>query len=166
MGIKMAPNYANIFMGRLEDRILQSADLKPTLWVRYIDDIFMLWPHGPISLKSFLDHINNFHSTIKFSSSHSSEQIHFLDVMIHLKGNRLITNLYKKPTDRKQYLHYKSCHSNWKKLSPQHSKRGIPYSQLLRIKRICSEEHDFTSNSSELMKSFLSRGYPRQVLEL
>src|SRR5215813_2514280 len=158
MGTKMAPNYANIFMGHLENRILECTELKPILWLRYIDDIFMLWPHGLTSLNNFLDHINNFHPTIKFTHSYSSNQIHFLDVSVHLDINKLTTKLYKKPTDRKQYLHFKSCH-------PKHSKRGIPYAQLLRIKRICSKEQDFISDSTELMKSFSQRGYPKHILD-
>ena len=46
MGTKMAPSYANIFMGRLERRLLQSVILKPFSWLRFIDDIDMKWTHG------------------------------------------------------------------------------------------------------------------------
>ena len=46
MGTKMAPSYANIFMGRLERRLLQSVILKPFSWLRFIDDIDMEWTHG------------------------------------------------------------------------------------------------------------------------
>ena len=46
MGTKMAPSYANIFIGRLERRLLQSVILKPFSWLRFIDDIDMKWTHG------------------------------------------------------------------------------------------------------------------------
>ena len=46
MGTKMAPSYANIFMGRLERLLLQSVILKPFSWLRFIDDIDMKWTHG------------------------------------------------------------------------------------------------------------------------
>ena len=42
MGTKLAPAYANIFMGRLEHRILSHASLKPTFYKHFIDDILML----------------------------------------------------------------------------------------------------------------------------
>jgi hypothetical protein len=34
MGTKMAPSYANIFMGKLEKLIIQSAPHKPLSWLR------------------------------------------------------------------------------------------------------------------------------------
>ena len=49
MGTLMAVNFANVFMGRSERRMLQDYeriyDRKPTAWLRYIDDILFLW-HG------------------------------------------------------------------------------------------------------------------------
>ena len=41
MGTKMAPAYANIFMGRLEGQLLRSISLKPFSWFRFIDDVDM-----------------------------------------------------------------------------------------------------------------------------
>ena len=39
MGTKVAPSYANIFMGRLETTLLRAAPFKPFSWLRFIDDI-------------------------------------------------------------------------------------------------------------------------------
>ena len=49
----MAPPYAIIFMGDLEEKFLKDCDKKPLAWWRSIDDIFMLWQHGEKELKSF-----------------------------------------------------------------------------------------------------------------
>ena len=46
MGTRMAPLYANIFMGILETRNMNDVLHKPSIWWRFIDDIFMVWPHG------------------------------------------------------------------------------------------------------------------------
>ena len=54
MGTKMAPSYANILLGRLERRLLQSSILKPFSWLRFIDDIDMKWTHGRETLEAFL----------------------------------------------------------------------------------------------------------------
>ena len=46
MGTRMAPSYANIFMGNLERQILDNVNDKPHVWWRYIDGVFMIWPFG------------------------------------------------------------------------------------------------------------------------
>ena len=39
---RIAPSYANLFMGHLEQEFLNSEPYKPSLWLRFIDDIFLL----------------------------------------------------------------------------------------------------------------------------
>ena len=46
MGTKLAPSFANIFMGWFEDYFVYTYKNQPLIWKRYIDDIFMIWPHG------------------------------------------------------------------------------------------------------------------------
>ena len=48
MGTRLAPSYANIFMGDLEERLLDKYEKTPYLWVRFIDDIFAIWTHSLI----------------------------------------------------------------------------------------------------------------------
>jgi hypothetical protein len=43
MGTKMAPSYANIFMGRPERRLLDYSPTKPLSWLRFLDEIEMNW---------------------------------------------------------------------------------------------------------------------------
>ena len=42
MGTKMAVAFANIFMADIETQIVSQSVVKPTVWKRYIDDIFSL----------------------------------------------------------------------------------------------------------------------------
>ena len=42
MGTCMAPSYANLFMGALEEKMLETSPEKPIFWLRYIDDIFFI----------------------------------------------------------------------------------------------------------------------------
>ena len=46
MGARIAPPYANLFMGKLEQEFLRIQDKIPQVWSRYIDDIFALWDQG------------------------------------------------------------------------------------------------------------------------
>ena len=50
MGTRMAPSYANLFMGKLEREFLRTQNKLPLVWWRYIDDIFAIWTHGEPSL--------------------------------------------------------------------------------------------------------------------
>ena len=152
MGTRMAPSYANIFMAKLETELLQSVSKRPMVWWRYIDDVFAIWPHDEESLQVFLNELNLFHSTIKFTAEWSRESVTFLDTRVIREGNRLITDLYTKPTDTHQYLHRHSCH-------PPHCKTSIAYSQALRIRRICSKESDYERRVGELKTYLVARGY-------
>jgi len=42
MGNRMAPAYANLFMGEYEREALQNYTEKRHLWFRYVDDILMV----------------------------------------------------------------------------------------------------------------------------
>ena len=159
MGTRMAPSYANIFMGMLEKTILENAIYKPTVWWRYIDDVFTIWPHGEECFKQFVSQINNIHSSIKFTAEWSYESVSFLDVSVIInKEGRIITDLYTKPTDTHQYLHRQSCR-------PRHCKSTIPYSQSLRLRRICSGDHDYLTRTKELKTYLQDRGYEGTELQ-
>ena len=82
------------------------------------DDIFTIWPHSEESLMVFLNEINSFHSTIRFTKEWSWESVTFLDTKVIGDRNQLVTDLYTKPMDIHQYLHRHSCH-------PFHCKMGI-----------------------------------------
>ncbi|CAN7950103.1 unnamed protein product [Ixodes hexagonus] len=67
MGTKIGPNYANIFMGQLESNFLSDCALKPLVYKRYIDDIFLIWSNGETELINFISSFNKVHPNIKFS---------------------------------------------------------------------------------------------------
>ena len=52
MGTKLAPAYANVFMGRLEHSIISHASFKPTFYRCFIDDTLMLWLQSELELKN------------------------------------------------------------------------------------------------------------------
>ena len=133
MGTICAPSYANIFMSEFEEKhIYPLIKNKSVIYLRYIDDIFMVWIKSESELRHFMNEINQKHQSIKFDFKFSKESIEFLDTLVYIDSkNRLQTTLYKKPTDCQNYLHAKSAH-------PFSLKKSIPYSQALRIKRICS----------------------------
>ena len=157
MGTKMAPAYANIYMDAIETSFLSSSPLKPSIYFRYIDGIFLIWPNGNDSLTHFLEHANNIHQNIKFTHECSKSTLPFLNVSVQIAQNKISTTLHKKPTDSHGYLHYNSCHQ-------VHIKNSIIYSQFLRYKRICTRNTDFIDHSRELTTYLLHKAYPIKVI--
>ena len=122
-GTCMAPSYANLFMSKFEQQAIDNSLLKPFIWWRFINDIFMIWTHGEEHLKSFIGFLNSIHHSIKFTHEYSNslhQTLPFLDVQVHLINNHIETDLHTKPTDKHQYLLKTSCHLNHTK-KPSHS---------------------------------------------
>ena len=102
------------------------------IWWRYIENIFFIWEHGEESLEKFINQLNSFHPTVKFTDEYSKEIINFLNVNIRLVEGELMTDLFVKPNDTPEFLDPSSSH-------PYHPKKRIPYSLALRLNRICSD---------------------------
>ena len=131
---------------------------KSILYLRYIDDIFFLWNGTVQELKHFIKEINDVHQTIKFDIKFSNTEIHFLDTTVSITPDgKIKTSLYQKPTDRHNLLHQKSYH-------PSSTKKSLPYSQALRIRRICTDTVDYESARNALREQFKSRGYSETTL--
>ena len=65
--------------------------------------------------------------------------------------------MFKKETDRNQYLLTSSCH-------PAHINQNIPYSLALRIVRICTDPEDRDNRFAELRSMLLERDYKARVI--
>ena len=134
----------------IERAILSKVKKKPSVWWRYIDDIFFIWEHGE-------DDINSFHPTIKFTGDWSKEKVNFLDAEVTLKNSVLSTDLFIKPTDTHQFLDPTSCHH-------YDSKKSTPYSQTLRLNRICSDNSNFDKRCNELESWLFEKGYSEKMV--
>ena len=145
-------------MVEVEEMFLETQSKKSLIWLRYIDDIFFIWTHGEQELERFLKDLNNFTPNLSFTHEASKNCIPFLDLKVKLIDGKLETDLYMKPTDRHQYLHYLSSH-------PEHTKRSIVYSQTLRVNRLCSLEKDFNYHKLNMKEWFIKRGYPESVID-
>ena len=119
----------------------------------------MIWTAGQQSLQEFISHLNSCHDSIKFTAEISTKSVNFLDTTIYLKPTgSLEVDLYTKPTDSHNYLLFTSAH-------PQHCKISLPYSQFLRVRRICSTIENYDKHSMIMAKHFKRRGYPQDIIE-
>ena len=70
----------------------------------------------------------------------------------------LQTTIYSKQPDRQNYLDVRSE-------LPKLLKDSIPYSQALRIKRICSSQQEFLRHTTKIINQFQKRGNNRSLIE-
>ena len=101
-------------------------------------------------LSSFVEYINSYHQTIKFTTEKSRDSVSYSDISVSRKGPALETDLYCKSTDTHQYLQKSSCH-------PWHVKKATLYGQALRFRRIFSHEKKFRMRSEELVGWLVDR---------
>ena len=150
MGTRVAPSYTNLFMARLEEKLLADSEYTLPLYLRYIDDIFLIFPYSEQDLTKFMTYMNNAHPTIKFTEEHSRSEIVFLDTIVKRLDENLYKDLYTKPTDTHSYLHFTSSH-------PKHTRHNGPYGQFLRLRRNCHFDDDFNRHADSMTQHYLKR---------
>ena len=90
MGTKMGPNYANLFVGYVEEQIFNQFDgPKPELFGRYIDDCLGATSCTKEELERFIGFVNSFHPALKFSWEISEASVNFLDINISVQDKKL-----------------------------------------------------------------------------
>jgi hypothetical protein len=126
---------------------------------RFIDDLFIILEIPPDQqLDAWLNKAFQ-HEYLKFTFEHNLKTINFLDVQVSLdQDNEISTELYHKPISKHQYVHFKSNH-------PKHLLKSLPYSALLRIKRIHSNADTLNNALLAQLSKFRTRGYPESVLQ-
>ena len=95
---------------------------------------------------------------VKFTFEYSTEKVEFLDLEIRIENGRFETNLYVKPTNKQLFLDYFSNH-------PEHCKKGIAYSQALRVIERCSTSEDTKDNLDKLETKLTERNYPPNLVK-
>jgi hypothetical protein len=174
MGVHPAPSYANIYLAKIDEQIRQlNHGGNLLMFKRFLDDLFQIFVGTTKQLHQFFKEINQIHPTMKFTMSHTSvdsependrcdceakKSIPFLDTSCSIENGRIETDLFKKETDKNQYLLTSSCH-------PIGCTKNIPYSLGLRIVRICSNEQSRDKRLAELKDMLLARKYPERLVD-
>ena len=117
-------------MDKTETDFLKMQEFQPFAWLRYLDDIFFIWMHGELELKTFMERLNNFLWNLQFTYESSKKRVTFLDLNVSLQNGSITIDLHNKSTDCHQYLHCSFSH-------PYHIKNSIIYSQTSRLSNIC-----------------------------
>ena len=94
IGTISVPAYTNIFMAQVEAKhIYPYIHGKALLFLRYIDDIFMIWNGTTEELIFFIDDLNK-KRNIKFDYEISTKQIELLETIVYRDNNTKFRRQY------------------------------------------------------------------------
>ena len=114
-GTKMAPLYATLVLGYLEESMYDQVkrlfeDMIGSYirdnWFRYLDDCLINWIFGEDDLRQFHTLMSSLDPNIQFTIEQSAKQLAFLDILIKKDNDRLFTDIHYKATDTRHYLNY------------------------------------------------------------
>ena len=160
MGTKAAVNCANLGLGYLEVRAFDELPkYYPSDFVtyfienyfRFLDDVDYSWLED-FDPNPFQSLFNDLDANIQYIFSDLSKECEFLDVRKKVVGYDIELDVFRKPTDSFNFLHFDSCH-------PSHTRNNIALSLAKRIVRITSHNRDIRLD--ELMNNLIIRGHPK-----
>jgi hypothetical protein len=139
------------------EKELQKSSLFPRIWIRYVDDIFVVVKSRFV--QRTLNFLNNQHSSIKFTHEMEEDsQLPFLDVLVMRNEDKINLKIYRKPTSTNRFISSKSFHSF------QH-KNAAFNSMAHRLTHVPMDEENYTEKRNNISKLGSENGYGRQIIE-
>ncbi|XP_076031985.1 uncharacterized protein LOC143019893 [Oratosquilla oratoria] len=143
-------------MQRYEEEVLVDAPPSLKLWVRCVDDVFVVMRKG--EAEPFLDLLNGKNEAIQFEiEKEENERLPFPDIMVKRNGATLTTRIYTKGTHTNRLLDYNRCH-------PVAHKRSVVKTLWSRVEKVCSTDDSWREERSHFKKVFRDNGYPNSVV--
>jgi hypothetical protein len=156
MGSPLGPTFANAYMANLEEKVLSSCDFKPSIYLRYVDDIFVV-AKDETELEALRVSLEN-ESVLKFTREIGNNKLPFLDVDITVNNDRIETSVYVKRTNSGECLNFNSqC--------PDKYKRGVVFTLINRAYKICSDWEKFNQEVTRLKQVLTNNNYPMELVE-
>jgi len=158
MGMCISVYFANCYMWDVTRRIRENPPEGTITFLRYIDDILVIQADGNrATVEAIFDSITD--ENTRYTIDPPAREGNFLDMNIHFSPEgKLETKPYSKPTATTTFLHYSSNH-------PTSCKDSIPYSQLIRLRRITTRTEHFIIAADRIIEALRNRGYPRALLQ-
>ena len=156
MGSPLSPVLTNIYIEYFKEMALGSTSLKPSMWLRYVDETFVLWPHQE-DVQALLDHMNSVQPSIQFTmEKEQNNKLPFLDVLIAHTEQGFRSSVYCKPTFTGQYLNFNSHH-------PFNAKKGIVCCLQHQTKAINSDMDTYQEEMISLRHNLHRNNYPECI---
>ena len=157
IGSPLGPTFANFFMAEVENRALENVNIVPSLYGRYIDDIFVICEEDELLLlKDEMTLISGLRFTIEKSTDN---KLPFLNVLVERSGNTVKSSVFRKPTDVGRCLNALSeC--------PDRYKVSVIKGFLFRAKKLCSDRTAFSTELNRSKKILVNNGYSNRLIDI
>jgi hypothetical protein len=155
MGSPISGLVAEAVLQNLEKQVFNT--LKPKLWLRYVDDTFVILKKD--SLSDFHNLINSIFTDIQFTCEEAQNDcLPFLDVLINrLPCGSLQTSVYRKDINADVILNYSSNH-------PISHKRSCVKTLFKRAHTHSSDQNLLKIELEYLYQTFEDNGYPKKFI--
>ena len=121
----------------------------------------MAWRHGKDSLEKFVEHFNTHHPNIRFTwdyTSNNGTPVSFMDLSVIIRENRLIHELYRKPSDSGVNLNFDSQ-------IPNGVKMAVATEQFRRANELSSSPNACKRSLDEIKMLLADNSVPEYAIE-
>ncbi|BHF84376.1 hypothetical protein SprV_0902752700 [Sparganum proliferum] len=155
MGSPLSRLIAEAVLQRLERLVFSS--YSPKFWARYVDDTFVIIKRSDV--QDFKALLNSIFPDIQFTMEEEVDnRLPFLDVQVtKLSDGNIKTTVYRKATNTRRILHFRSNH-------PVGHKRSCVRTLFQRAQTHCSDDDDRKKEVKYLRALFEANGYPKSFI--
>ena len=157
MGSPLGPTFANFYMGDLENKILPNLERPPTIYCRYVDDIFV-----QVNNIQDLEIIQNelkSNSVLNFTVElNENKKLPFLDIKVDATKDTFHTKIYKKETDAGVCLDGNSCCAEKYKIS-------VINNYINRAFKVTNNWEDFHEEIKNIKQTLVNNNYSNNMID-
>ena len=156
MGSPLSPVAACLYMEMMETDHYFNVMGDDVVWYRYVDDVLLVAPDS-LDLSKKITELNAVERRIQFTlEEETNNTLPFLDVHIERTSGGIRYKVYRKITNKEDYIHFFSAHN-------RRTKSGVVIGFFLRAMRICSPEN-LKEECDHITDVFRSLRYPRAFI--
>jgi uncharacterized protein (DUF1778 family) len=157
MGSPLGPTLAEFYMCELENRVLSDSSIRPELYCRYVDDIFVVVRDE--------DHMTELRVALELNSVLTftcefglNQSLPFLDILVQAEDTMFVTKVYRKPTDVGRVLNEASeC--------PQRYKTSTVRALIHRAFKTCTSASDLRTELLTCKQILVNNGFANKTID-
>ena len=158
MGGPLSCTMANFYLCHVENKVMEDINMRPYIYARYLDDIFLAVRNQDQLLQIKNKLIEN--SVLNFTQENSiNGKLPFLDVLVNSNNpSKFERSVYVKPTKSEDTINF-NCSA------PQKYKASVIHTLLHRAIKICSSEEAFTIETERIKRLLVNNGFPNRLCD-